>query len=108
MATADELKDLKPEELAGRAADLKKSLFELKSKHNTGVLDSTADLGKTRKDIARCYTVKRQKELAEQMFRLRLQASIGQLDNPMRIRQTRRDIARVRTVLRQKQSQAKA
>ncbi len=63
MATAKELRELKAEELSDRAKELKRSLFELKSKHNTGVLDSTADLGKTRKDVARCLTVKRQKEL---------------------------------------------
>ncbi len=63
MATAKELRDLRPEELADRARELKRSLFDMKSKHNTGVLDSTADLGKTRRDVARCLTVKRQKEL---------------------------------------------
>jgi large subunit ribosomal protein L29 len=63
MATAQELKELTGEELAGRVGELKRSLFEMKSKHNTGVLDSTADLGKARKDVARCLTVKRQKEL---------------------------------------------
>ncbi len=63
MATAQELRELKPEELADRAKELKRSLFDMKSKHNTGVLDSTADLGKTRKDVARCLTVQRQKEL---------------------------------------------
>lgn len=63
MATAQELRELKPEELAERAKELKRSLFDMKSKHNTGVLDSTADLGKTRKDVARCLTVQRQKEL---------------------------------------------
>ncbi len=64
MATAKELRELKPEELAERALELKRSLFEMKSKHNTGVLDSTADLGKARKDVARCLTVKREKELS--------------------------------------------
>ncbi len=63
MATAQELRELKPEELAERAKELKRSLFDMKSKHNTGVLDSTADLGKARKDVARCLTIARQKEL---------------------------------------------
>ena len=66
MATAKELRELKPEELEGRAKEIKRSLFDMKSKHNTGVLDSTADLGKARKDVARCLTVKREKELAAQ------------------------------------------
>jgi len=63
MATAKELRELKPEEIEGRAQEIKRSLFDMKSKHNTGVLDSTADLGKARKDVARCHTVKREKEL---------------------------------------------
>ena len=64
MATAKELRELQAEELEGRAKDIKRSIFDLKAKHNTGVLDSTADLGKARKDVARCLTVKREKELA--------------------------------------------
>jgi large subunit ribosomal protein L29 len=63
MATAQELGELKPEEIEDRAKELKRSIFDMKSKHNTGVLDSTADLGKARKDVARCFTVKRQKDL---------------------------------------------
>jgi len=63
MATAKELRELKPEEIEGRAQEIKRSIFDMRSKHNTGVLDSTADLGKARKDVARCYTVKREKEL---------------------------------------------
>ncbi len=66
MATVQELRELKPEELDDRVKDLKRQLFEMKSKHNTGVLDSTADLGKTRRDVARCLTIKRQKELQAQ------------------------------------------
>jgi len=66
MATAEELRELKPEELEGRVKELKRSLFDMKSKHNTGVLDSTSDLGKVRKDVARCLTVKREKERTQQ------------------------------------------
>ncbi len=64
MPTVQELRELKPEELEGRVRELKRQIFDLKSKHNTGVLDSTADLGKARRDVARCLTVKREKELA--------------------------------------------
>ncbi len=63
MATdLNELRQLSPQDLDARVADLKRQLFELKSKHNTGVLDSTADLQRTKRDIARCLTVKRQLE----------------------------------------------
>ncbi|HET6411966.1 MAG TPA: 50S ribosomal protein L29 [Anaeromyxobacter sp.] len=65
MATLQELRDLSPKELRNRAAELKQTLFDLRNKANTGVLDSTADLVKTRRDIARCLTVAREKELAE-------------------------------------------
>ncbi len=64
-ATLQELRDLSPQELRNRAAELKQTLFDLKNKANTGVLDSTADLMKTKRDIARCLTVAREKELAE-------------------------------------------
>lgn len=62
MPTVQELRQLAPTDLDARVADLKRQLFELKSKHNTGVLDSTADLVKTKRDIARCFTVKRELE----------------------------------------------
>jgi large subunit ribosomal protein L29 len=64
MATAKELRELQPQELGERAKELKRQIFDMKSKHNTGVLDSTADLGKARRDVARCLTVKAQKERA--------------------------------------------
>ncbi len=64
MATVKELRELEPKELRARAAELKQTLFELKNKHSTGVLDSTADLGKTKREIARILTVAREKERA--------------------------------------------
>ncbi len=63
MATVKELRELEAKELRARAAELKQTLFELKNKHSTGVLDSTADLDKTRREIARILTVAREKEL---------------------------------------------
>jgi len=64
MATAKELRELKPQELDERVKELKRQIFDMRSKHNTGVLDSTADLGKARRDVARCQTVKAQQERA--------------------------------------------
>jgi large subunit ribosomal protein L29 len=63
MSTANELRQLKVEELRTRVGELKQQIFDMKSKHNTGVLDSTADLGKSRREIARCLTVAREAEL---------------------------------------------
>jgi large subunit ribosomal protein L29 len=63
MATAKELRELKREELLARAGELRQTLFELKNKASTGVLDSTADLTKTRREVARCLTAARAKDL---------------------------------------------
>ena len=64
MATVNELRELEQKELLARAAELKQTLFDLKNKHSTGVLDSTADLRKTKREIARILMVAREKELA--------------------------------------------
>jgi large subunit ribosomal protein L29 len=63
MATVKELRELDPKELRVRAAELEQTIFELRNKHSTGVLDSTADLQKTKREIARILTVAREKEL---------------------------------------------
>jgi large subunit ribosomal protein L29 len=63
MSTNDELRQLAPEELRARVAELKQQMFEMQNKLNTGVLDSTAELGKTRRLVARCLTVAREAEL---------------------------------------------
>ncbi len=63
MATVKELRELKKEELLARAAELKQTIFELRNKASTGVLDSTAELTKTRREVARCLTVARAEDL---------------------------------------------
>ncbi len=63
MPNANELRELSADELRGRALELRQQLFDLRSKQRTGVLDSTADLRKTRREIARVLTVARAKEL---------------------------------------------
>jgi len=63
-ATMKELRELEPKELRARAVELKATLFDLKNKHSTGVLDSTADLEKTKREIARILTVAAAKERA--------------------------------------------
>jgi large subunit ribosomal protein L29 len=64
MATVKELRELEPKELRARATELEQTVFELRNKHSTGVLDSTADLSKTKREIARILTVAREKEIA--------------------------------------------
>ncbi|MBI5071186.1 MAG: 50S ribosomal protein L29 [Deltaproteobacteria bacterium] len=62
MATANELRELTPAELDGRVQELRRQMFDMRNKHSTGVLDSTAEMVKARRDVARCLTVKREKE----------------------------------------------
>jgi len=66
MATVKELRELTKVELLARSAELKQTIFELKNKASTGVLDSTAELTKTRREVARCLTVARAKDLEAQ------------------------------------------
>ena len=63
MSTVSELRELTPEELKTRVAELKQQIFDMRNKLNTGVLDSTAELGKARRTVAACLTVAREKEL---------------------------------------------
>jgi large subunit ribosomal protein L29 len=60
--TVKELRELEPNELQTRAAELRQTLFDLRNKHSTGVLDSTADLRKTKREIARILMVAREKQ----------------------------------------------
>ena len=63
MSTTSELRQLTNEELEARVAELKHQIFEMKGKLNTGVLDSTADLAKARRLVARCRTLAREKQM---------------------------------------------
>lgn len=54
---AVELRELTPEELAQREAELKRKLFNLRFQRASGELDNSAELLKTRKDIARVMTI---------------------------------------------------
>jgi large subunit ribosomal protein L29 len=57
-----EIKELGIAELKQKDKDLLEELFRLRIRHTTGQLDSTAMLGKVKKDIARIKTVLREKE----------------------------------------------
>ena len=54
---AVELRELTLEELQQREKELKRKMFNLRFQRATGELDNTAELKKTRKDIARVMTV---------------------------------------------------
>ncbi|HOE79589.1 MAG TPA: 50S ribosomal protein L29 [Smithellaceae bacterium] len=59
-----EIRELGISELHHKSNELKEELFRLKIRHSSGQLESTANLGKIRKDIARIATVLKEKEAA--------------------------------------------
>ena len=61
--TAKDLRSLSTEELRAKANELKATVFDMKMKLKTGRLDSTADLMKTKRDLARVNTLLREQEL---------------------------------------------
>jgi large subunit ribosomal protein L29 len=57
-----EIRALDVNQLKQKVVDLNEELFRLKIRHASGQLESTATLGKLKKDIARVKTVLREKE----------------------------------------------
>ena len=62
LAAAD-LRNSTEEELEGKLAEAKIELFNLRFQSATGQLESHGRLRAVRKEIARIYTVKREREL---------------------------------------------
>ena len=60
---ASELRELNAEELVARAREAKAELFNLRFQMATGQLDNNRRLRTVRHDIARVYTVMREREL---------------------------------------------
>ncbi|MBN1858014.1 50S ribosomal protein L29 [Candidatus Bipolaricaulota bacterium] len=58
---AQEMRELSPDELTAQVGDLKRKLFNLRFQRATGEMDNTAELLKTRKDVARALTIAREK-----------------------------------------------
>ncbi len=63
QSTAAELRTVGADDLATKLAEAKEELFNLRFQNATGQLDNTARLRAVRKDIARIYTVMREREL---------------------------------------------
>ena len=66
--TADQLRASSPEELNSKLAEAKEELFNLRFQGATGQLESHGRLRAVRKEIARIYTVKRERELGIVVF----------------------------------------
>ena len=63
MTSAHELDDLNNLELEGKLREAKEELFNLRFQVATGQLDNNRRLQVVRRDIARIYTVMREREL---------------------------------------------
>ena len=61
--TTDELRQLTAEELTAKLRENKEELFNLRFQAATCQLESHGRLGAVRKDIARIYTIIREREL---------------------------------------------
>lgn len=60
-----ELRDMTADELKEKQRELTEALFNLRFQHATGQLDNTAQLKKTRGNIARVKTILLEKERAQ-------------------------------------------
>ncbi|MCW2849462.1 MAG: ribosomal protein [Marmoricola sp.] len=63
MATAHELDDLNDVDIESKLREAKEELFNLRFQAATGQLESHGRLNAVKKDIARIYTVVREREL---------------------------------------------
>ena len=63
MPTAIELDELNDIDLEGKLREAKEELFNLRFQAATGQLESHGRLNAVRKDIARIYTIMREREL---------------------------------------------
>lgn len=63
MITTEELRALSTEDLQAKLKDAKEELFNLRFQAATGQLESHGRLTAVRKEIARIYTVIREREL---------------------------------------------
>jgi large subunit ribosomal protein L29 len=61
--TAEQLRSNTPEELVSKLAEAKEELFNLRFQGATGQLENHGRLRAVRKEIARIYTVMREREL---------------------------------------------
>ena len=61
---ANELTEMTKEHLQEKVTELKSQLFTLRFQLATGQLQNTMQISETKRDIARCKTILRQKEQA--------------------------------------------
>jgi large subunit ribosomal protein L29 len=54
---ASEIRDMSPDEMHRKAADLKEELFNLRFQHSMGQLENPQRMKQTKRDIARLKTI---------------------------------------------------
>ncbi len=57
-----EIREMTEQELEEKVGELKEKLFNLRFQKSTGELDNTAELKKTKRDVARVKTIQRERE----------------------------------------------
>ncbi len=62
MLKASEIREMDEGQVKEKLVELKKELFNLRFQNDVGQLENTATLSTVRKDIARLYTISRQKD----------------------------------------------
>ena len=63
---AEEIREWEDSEIVARLGELKQELFRLKFKTATQQLENPRLINNIRRDIARLYTIQRERELAKQ------------------------------------------
>jgi len=64
MSKPQELRELTDDALLHKLAESKQALYNLRFRNATGQLDSSAEIPRTRREIARVATVLREREIA--------------------------------------------
>jgi len=59
-----EIRDMADEEILDEIEDLKEALFRLRLQKSSGQLEDETVIRRTKRDVARCYTVLRERQLA--------------------------------------------
>lgn len=61
MIKANELRNMTPDEIRQKLETLKKELYNLRTEANLGRVEKPHRIGETRKEIARCETIIKEK-----------------------------------------------
>ena len=60
---ATEIREMEADQIQEKLVELKKELFNLRFQNDVGQLENTAALSSVKKDIARLYTISREKNI---------------------------------------------